>query len=521
MANRLIRILPWLAAAGAAVSPLEKITGTAYAQTINPPPVSAPQVPGQLNKTANPGLFNFNGTLVDVTDHVTRLPGKVLTFYSPEGVPYTVTSEFDGTFSKEFDTAVEDNNPGDEKIGYKSLSTSYEGNIRHIRFEAPEAARSAKVRIFNIRGQMVAEENYALNSAGMFDVPWSPESDKASGIYLGQVEITDNAGRTHYLGNIKIQNRAGNGGRGFLINGGSLSAGARPFNAVVTYDETTEEERRVAKASAGQQQWTLEISDPSGAYVTHRKYLLAEEGQNDLGLEDMLPADTTFIRQLDESFRYGGAIGRMNGKKAVYINTEQGRIADQTKTRILDYLTIDSGGAHNGTLDSLTLGNQRYSVNDVNYVNTANRPALGTEGTTIFDFLGGGNYFGIWTDGHGTITAAYINLTSGVPDEGVLQEIGSICTGIGDYDGAESLFNSKSKNKVPTPFDWKGFFYTFSRRPGTQGVGAQDDETAAGNLQKTAAPRFYPSKLTPENRITYDRVCANSVRPPDYSGFDF
>jgi hypothetical protein len=95
-------------------------------------------------------------------------------------------------------------------------------------------------------------------------------------MYLGQVEITEHNGKTHYLGNIKINNLTGSGGRGFLISGGTLPAGEKPSNAIVTYDEAREEAKRLArlaKTTTGTEQWTLEISDPSGQYITHRKYL--------------------------------------------------------------------------------------------------------------------------------------------------------------------------------------------------------------------------------------------------------
>jgi hypothetical protein len=107
----------------------------------------------------------------------------------------------------------------------------------------------------------------------------------------------------------------------------------------------------------------------------------------------MLPNDTTFVRMLDESFRLGDGVVRMDSKKDVYINTEEGHIANQTKERILDYLTIDSGGPHNKILDSLTQGNQKYSVNDVKFTNTGGLPTFGADGIWIFDYYGGTNSF--------------------------------------------------------------------------------------------------------------------------------
>jgi hypothetical protein len=85
----------------------------------------------------------------------------------------------------------------------------------------------------------------------------------------------------------------------------------------------------------------------------------------------------------------------------------------------------------------------------------------------------------------------------------VLQEIGSCVCGVDDYDGIASMFNDPSPYEEPQPFDWKGFFYTFNRKPGTRGVGAQDDETAAGGLQKSSTFKNSDERLknlTPEQR---------------------
>lgn len=438
--------------------------------------------------------YHFHGTLVDVTDREKTLADKVIEFRSPEGVSYTVTTDADGNFSKDINNTAIDDFDRYEEPGYRSLSTGYKEGIKNIRFEAPSNARRATVRVFNILGQEVDEANYNLSGSGCFSVPW--QKDVASGIYLAQVQIEDNTGRTHYLGNIKIQNRAGNNGNGFLISDNStIRASEKPSNAVVVYDEA-KEKKRLLKANNGNQ-WTMIISDPSGEYVTHKKYFLPEEGDNEL-LEDMLPNDETLLGLLNGSMGRDGYYDYYKrwaaSPEKVYINSDN--VAQNVQDNTIDYLT-------NGTIDTLTRGKIHIDSDSIKVV-PGNQLPTDYDNKILIDNYGEGSYFAVWedTEGSGRINKAYVNLSNSSTKAIILSELAGILADAGDYDEISSITNDLPTLEEPIEIDIKAFNYIYNRRPGT---GTDDDETRPGDLEK-AMPSLDYNSLSPERQQIVDRL---------------
>jgi len=443
----------------------------------------------------------FSGTITDLLGN--GLSGAQITFINPQGESFTTTSG-DGGFYTTTVTHVDDPDIANLE------------NRLALSNPSPNPTRERTCVYLNVPqdGEVILEV-YQIESNGRkvtSDVLVNRQRTQylIKGLHPIILDLNglDNQHANHGRYAIAAKQGAARVSQKIVLNGDVQSdyrPGMRPD--VMNRKNWKQASPKTVSEASSNGKWIMEAAYDG---VTTKKYLNnVIEGANTLDTLKMVPNDTTFIKHLDASYRLRGFVLRMSSKMRVFINTDT--VASHIQTRILDYLTIDSGGEHNGQFAELTGGLQSYQTSEIIHTGWAEISEEWTaqsDSIWIFD-NDGTNSFYIWTDGKGTITACYVSLTEGAIDRIVQQEVGSCMVGVDDYDPVPSMFNDPPFRDTPSDFDRQGFAYCFNRLPGTPGSGRSDDQTQARSLGKALLERKMEERLralTPAQRAQYNRV---------------
>lgn len=430
------------------------VAGLTLANALKPEVANAAESPTQVTQTL--GQYQFEGTITDLLGNVQE--GVTVRFYNQAGEMFSATTDETGHYST-LATPVEDKDDfNKEELTYSAynIAVNRDGS-RTIKFSTPRNG-TAKIRIFNSIGQLVDESNpLNLGSSGQYEIRWDPRSKSgrlANGFLIAQVEIQDEKG-THFLP-VKLGSASGDGA-GFQSS--AYQSTANFGKAIYT------ENRSLLKPATGV--FTMEVE--KNGYITHRKLVSAEEGTvNNLGISKLLDDDADTIKYIDETVRKRGFTVRWVDKPDVYINID--RVGEETKQKILDYLTTDSGNTtHNSTFKDLTNELFDYKVSDIHFVGTADMPELDSaDNMMLFDNEGGGSNFEARGRTDGSIKATLVNLTDNSDYAGVLNEMASCLSAVGEYEGFTSMHNDRtSPPNRPTTLDLKGYHYLYDRAPRT------------------------------------------------------
>ena len=255
----------------------------------------------------------------------------------------------------------------------------------------------------------------------------------------------------------------------------------------------------------------------------------------DLGTKVMFPnTNQALVDFIQNGLK--GWLGHTNGWESADIDyyTDTAQVSPPTEEKIMHYMV-------GGTLENvLTHGFLAPTVQDFTRTDTGNLPPYGTAGTWIFGNIGGmGNGAAVWQDGNGNITATYTNLTDGATYAIAAHNIASCANGIDDYNDTDTFHQDPAQHEIATLADTVGSIYNYTRPRGT---GFPDDEWGAQVTSSTALPSFakmspdldvvYTSgpetkffktgvglveydDLTKDQQSIYEKLCENSVRPPD------
>lgn len=240
---------------------------------------------------------------------------------------------------------------------------------------------------------------------------------------------------------------------------------------------------------AGLDEGTYRMTVTKDGYLIHSRDVNIENIDTTFVSTDWLfPSDTTSVNHRNGTIFQnhgdgGGYSQRWPGttpeeRPTLYMNIDN--VTEQVQNRIVYYATHDS-------LKTATWGFLDYEDSDINRITTSQRPAFGTEGTIIYDNLGGGNYFAIWENPSqlGEIVAAAASMISNASDYVVLPEVWGTYTGVGDFNRYASLFNDPNYTTEPLGDDMLVIKYQYKREAGTEnGADGQQDIEPTGGLGK-------------------------------------
>ena len=456
---------------------------------------------------AKSSSFNFSGTITDVLGNPRE--GIDVKFQNGGDV-YTATTNSLGQYDIDIDTYVPIHDPEVifDRLGVSVSWPNPTSEMAAIYVNVPKRS--------NISVKVCALDGTDVSDSVLID-PINGQVDR--GQYLQQIDLNG------------FENRNADGMYIFYVIEGDKTV-ARKMTLLEGFGASyrgnagspsdNPDDWKFAKSAQGTTQsetWTMTIEDPSNNYVTHKKLINVNEGNNDLGIDTVLDNDADLIQYIDDTVRTPGyGTIRWMEKPDVYINTDN--VGEETKQKILDYLTTNSGGSHNGTVASLTKNFLSYQQSDINLTGTGGMPSPGDTGTWIFDYTDTGAWYSIWGNPDGSIKAVKVNLGPNVTNSIVLHETASCLSHVDDYNGMESMHNDPATHETPTTMDMKGYNYCYTRKsktvapdnePGTEGLGK--------SLEKKLDWGFDPRTLTPEQRIIYDELSKGPNGAPDYMGF--
>ena len=455
---------------------------------------------------ANPGTYNFFGSISDVLGNPRE--GIDVKFQNGGDV-YTATTNSLGQYDIDIDTYVPIYDPEVifDRLGVSVSWPNPTSEMAAIYVNVPKRS--------NISVKVCALDGTDVSDSVLID-PINGQVDR--GQYLQQIDLNG------------FENRNADGMYIFYVIEGDKTV-ARKMTLLEGFGASyrgnagspsdNPDDWKFAKSAQGTTQsetWTMTIEDPSNNYVTHKKLINVNEGNNDLGIDTVLDNDADLIQYIDDTVRTPGyGTIRWMEKPDVYINTDN--VGEETKQKILDYLTTDSGRSHNGTIANLTNGLLTYSVSEINFVSSSEMPELGDENTMLFDNTGGGSSYALRGRPDGSIKSTHVNLSNTTTNASVLHEMASCLAHVDDYNTLDSMHNTPSSHETPTTLDIKGYKYNYSRaprtvspdnEPGTEGLG----KVVSNNVKTTDS-----STYTPEQKVLSEHGMKTAKRAPDYIGF--
>jgi len=395
----------------------------------------------------------FSGTITDLLGN--PLEGIEVKFLSSSGDSCSAMTDSDGHYETGINTAVlvDERDAATSQLGISAPWPNPSSGHLAVLINVPRQS-TVSVHVYTIQGVDVSDRVLVDRLSG----------PTPTGQYLQQINLSsqnsDLASGTYV---IRVSDGKSVAAAKMTFLKGTL-AGTAPSQAL--HQESIDWSQAGHKAAkSASTTFTMITADPDSNFVTHTKLVTADEGMNDLGIETMLDNDPDVIKFVNETVRKRGYTVRWVEKPEVYINMDN--VIEITKKNIFDYLTIDSGGEHNGIIADLTNGLLTYTVSEMNLVTTADMPVLGDEQTMLFDSIQGKNGYSLRGRTDGSIKSSYVTLANSTTATAMLHETASCLAHVDDYNGFTSMHNDPISVFIPTALDIKAYKYAYSRPPRT------------------------------------------------------